>query len=149
MPKRVFQKAERTPGELAELRAERERFKDGGPGLEEMVAAGEITDVMTMGDYFALADLASKLREARESRGLSLTDLSERSGIDRVAIGKLETGKNDNPTLSTVRRVAEAMGLEVVVGLKERTGPEIGSDVGARSGADAGANAGANAGSGY
>jgi transcriptional regulator with XRE-family HTH domain len=40
---------------------------------------------------------------------LSLSDVSERSGIDRTTISKLETGKVPNPTVSTLRALARAL----------------------------------------
>jgi DNA-binding Xre family transcriptional regulator len=56
-----------------------------------------------------LTALAS-LRLERERQGLSLTDLSERTGIDRATISKLETGKVVNPTVATLRIYATALG---------------------------------------
>jgi len=55
----------------------------------------------------------SALREEREHQGLSLTDLAERSGIDRATISKLETGKIPNPTVGTIRAVAAALGKRI------------------------------------
>ena len=45
--------------------------------------------------------------------GLSLTDLSERSGLTRAAISRLENGWNLNPTLETLFRYAEALGVDL------------------------------------
>ena len=50
------------------------------------------------------------LRRRREQLGLSLTDMSERTGIDRGTISKLETGKIANPTVATLRIYARALG---------------------------------------
>jgi transcriptional regulator with XRE-family HTH domain len=52
----------------------------------------------------------ASLRLERERQGLSLTDLAERTGIDRATISKLETGKIANPTLLTLRTYAAALG---------------------------------------
>jgi ribosome-binding protein aMBF1 (putative translation factor) len=57
-----------------------------------------------------LAEAFAALRLERESQGLSLTDLAERSGIDRATISKLETGKIANPTVGTLRTIAAALG---------------------------------------
>ncbi len=43
--------------------------------------------------------------------GLSLTDLSERTGLTRAAISRLENGWNLNPTLETLFRYTEALGV--------------------------------------
>lgn len=53
------------------------------------------------------------MRAERERRGLSLTDVAERSGIDRATISKLETGKIPNPTIATLRKYSEAVGVEL------------------------------------
>jgi DNA-binding XRE family transcriptional regulator len=61
--------------------------------------------------------LASLLREARQSAGLSLTQLSERTGITRQAISRIESGENRNPTMSTIVRLAEALNKQCVIDL--------------------------------
>jgi transcriptional regulator with XRE-family HTH domain len=53
--------------------------------------------------------LGTTLRKERERQGLSLSDVSERSGIDRATRSKLETGKVPNPTVSTLRAVVRAL----------------------------------------
>jgi DNA-binding XRE family transcriptional regulator len=57
-----------------------------------------------------LAAALASLRLERQRQGLSLTDLAERTGIDRATISKLETGKITNPTLLTLRTYAAALG---------------------------------------
>jgi ribosome-binding protein aMBF1 (putative translation factor) len=64
------------------------------------------------GDPDLIAALAG-LRRERERQGLSLTDLSERTGIDRATISKLETGKIANPTVGTLRTLAGALGQKL------------------------------------
>ena len=67
--------------------------------------------------------LFSAFRAERQRQGLSLDDASARSGIDRTFLSKIETGKMPNPTVSTVRTYAEALGFH----LHFRLGP-IGAD---------------------
>lgn len=62
-----------------------------------------------VGDPELIAALAG-LRRERERQGLSLTDMAERTGIDRATISKLETGKLANPTVNTLRTYARALG---------------------------------------
>ena len=57
-----------------------------------------------------LVEALAGLRRERERQGLSLTEMSERTGIDRATISKLETGKIGNPTVSTLRTYAMALG---------------------------------------
>jgi predicted transcriptional regulator len=61
--------------------------------------------------------LASRLREARQSAGLSLTQLSDQTGMTREAISRIESGANRNPTISTIVRLAEALNKECVIDL--------------------------------
>jgi DNA-binding phage protein len=62
--------------------------------------------------------LIAALRAERERQGLSLADIAERSGMDRAAIHKLEIGVSGNPTLATLNRYAEALGVRVEWSLK-------------------------------
>ena len=54
------------------------------------------------------------LKAERERQGLSLSDVSERSGLDPAAISRLENGKQANPTIDTILRYADALGKELV-----------------------------------
>ena len=40
---------------------------------------------------------------------MSLSDVSERTGIDPAMLSKLETGKVTNPTVGTLRALARAL----------------------------------------
>jgi DNA-binding phage protein len=66
-----------------------------------------------------LAKALSALRAERERQGLSLSDVSDRSGIDRATLAKLETGKNPNPTFETLSRYAGALGIRLELVLVE------------------------------
>ena len=63
------------------------------------------------------ADVVKALKEARESRGLSLQDVCDKTGITRASLSLMENGKG-NPTMTTLRRVAEAIGVEILVMVK-------------------------------
>jgi DNA-binding phage protein len=62
--------------------------------------------------------LIAALRAERERQGLSLGDVAERSGMDRAAIHKLEIGVSRNPTLATLNRYADALGVRLEWSLK-------------------------------
>jgi DNA-binding XRE family transcriptional regulator len=64
-------------------------------------------------------ELVKQLKAAREKKGLSLADVTERSGMDRSALSKLETGQRPNPTVETLVRYAEAVGKRLVVSLSD------------------------------
>jgi DNA-binding XRE family transcriptional regulator len=59
--------------------------------------------------------LLKQLKAAREQSGLSLSDVSERTGMDRSALSKLENGQRPNPTVETLVRYADAIGKHLVV----------------------------------
>lgn len=66
--------------------------------------------------------LALELRTARQSAGLSLTQLAERTGMTRQAIARIESAENRNPTVSTIVRLAEALNKECVIELHDVAG---------------------------
>ena len=55
---------------------------------------------------------AARLKALRERRGLTQEQLSEKSGVGRSHLARLETGKQD-PTLSTLEKLAKALGVKV------------------------------------
>lgn len=63
------------------------------------------------------ADVVTALKEAREARGLSLQDVCDKTGITRASLSLLENG-HGNPTMTTLRRIARAIGVEILVTLK-------------------------------
>ncbi len=66
-----------------------------------------------------LIEALAALRRERVRQGLSLTDMAERTGIDRATISKLETGKIPNPTIGTIRTYAKALGRKLAWTLLE------------------------------
>jgi len=63
------------------------------------------------------ASVVTALKEAREARGLSLQDVCDKTGITRASLSLLENG-HGNPTMTTLRRVAKAIGVEILVTVK-------------------------------
>ena len=57
--------------------------------------------------------LIAALCAERELQALSLTDIAERTGMDRAAVHKLEIGLNRNPTYTTLDRYADALGVQI------------------------------------
>jgi DNA-binding XRE family transcriptional regulator len=100
-----------SPEQRAAIEAIRERARKERPGPDELIDRGELDELVPHAQYIELRALAVRFREIRERMGLSLTDLSERSGLTRAAISRLENGWNLNPTLETLFRYAEALGV--------------------------------------
>jgi DNA-binding Xre family transcriptional regulator len=65
----------------------------------------------------AILTLMARFKAVRECRGLTLTEVAERMGIDAPALSRLETGKVLNPTLATLHKWAEALGQKLQVDL--------------------------------
>lgn len=52
--------------------------------------------------------------EARREKNISQQELADATGIDRADISKIENG-NANPSLKTIKRVAEGLGKKVEI----------------------------------
>ncbi|MGH9304965.1 MAG: helix-turn-helix domain-containing protein [Acidimicrobiales bacterium] len=59
--------------------------------------------------------LAMEIHGLREKRGLSQRELAEHLGTTQSAVARLEAG-NVSPSLRTLDKIAEALGVELVVG---------------------------------
>ncbi len=65
--------------------------------------------------------LASSLRERRKALQLGQNDLAELSGVSLHTLINLETGKG-NPTLEVAQRILDALGLELVLQVRNTDG---------------------------
>ncbi len=54
-----------------------------------------------------------RIKEIRESKGISQTELSEKSGVARATIWKLETDENAVTMTTTLQKIANALGVSV------------------------------------
>lgn len=110
--KRIIRNRRLTPEEASKLAAIRDQVARELPDLvarhHERVAALDQVE-----------ELLKQLKSAREEKGLSLTDVTDLTGMDRSALSKLETGQRPNPTVETLVRYAEAVGKRLVVSLTD------------------------------
>jgi DNA-binding XRE family transcriptional regulator len=81
--------------------------------VDDMINSGEIDEPVPHGLLMELLALMNLLKKRREQMSLSLTDVSNRSGLTRTAVSKLENGWNNNPTLGTLFRYAQAIDMNV------------------------------------
>jgi transcriptional regulator with XRE-family HTH domain len=58
------------------------------------------------------ANVIRLLREAREERGLSMNVVAQRSGLSQSIVSLIERDLR-NPTLDTLLRMAEAIGIDL------------------------------------
>lgn len=114
---RQFRKRIQTAAQIDREREVREKFQRERPTPEQLEASGEFGESIRMGDYMEFMKLAAALRSERQKAGMSLADLSKKTGLDRAAISRLENGVKDNPTIGTLGRYAHALGLRIMVTL--------------------------------
>lgn len=119
--KRVYRKISHSPEEQARLQAIREEFEVQRPSLDELVASGDYTEPVPHREVLDAMYIAALLKRAREEAQLSLTEVSQRCGIDRSAISRIENGVYKNLTMNTLSRLANAYGKRFVIQLEDQT----------------------------
>ena len=62
-------------------------------------------------------NLIHRLKERRETLKISQETLAELSGIGLRTLKQLESGKG-NPTIATLQKLAETLGMEIIVEVK-------------------------------
>lgn len=97
----------------AEVKRHRRIIKDVVREKDAIVARGR--SVLAAHDRLQLA--LQTLKAKRQERGLSLTDVQRLSGIDRARLSRLESDPHANPTIETLNRIAQALGVEVRVAI--------------------------------
>jgi ribosome-binding protein aMBF1 (putative translation factor) len=78
------------------------------PPPSELLTPQELADAAPF--YFVLREYVRQLKEAREAAGLTLADLSARTGMAVESLSRLETGAQTNPTWKTLGTYAKALG---------------------------------------
>ena len=63
----------------------------------------------------ALSPVGQKIKKVRLEKGMSQGDIYRSTGMDRAYLSSLENGKR-NPTLSNIKKIAEAGADYIVVG---------------------------------
>ena len=60
-----------------------------------------------------MSNIAKNLRKLREAKGLSQERLARLADVANNTIVKIEAGKNKNPTLKTLKKIARVLGVSV------------------------------------
>src|SRR5262245_41667712 len=81
------------------------------PPLEELFTPEELADASPF--YFALQSFIAELKAARLDQGLTLADVSSRTGLAVETLSRLETGTIVNPTWQTLGKYAVAVGCRI------------------------------------
>ncbi len=61
----------------------------------------------------AKTQIGKRVRQLREAKGLTQEALAAKSGLHRVYLAQLEIGRNQNPQLETLQRLAKALGVSL------------------------------------
>jgi len=65
------------------------------------------------------------LKAARLHKGVSLADLDAKTGMGKANLSRLENSDQANPTIETLLRVADALGVEVKIAVLDREAGEM------------------------
>jgi len=60
-----------------------------------------------------MSNIQKTLRKFREAKGLSQEKLARLADVANNTIIKIEAGKNQNPTLDTLKKISKALGVSV------------------------------------
>lgn len=63
-------------------------------------------------------DIAKDIKERRSQLGISQQDLAEISEVSLATIKDIERGKG-NPSLTTLEKIADVLGMEIVLQIKQ------------------------------
>lgn len=95
-------------------------FKKRARKAIETIEREELDELMAKGQRYRerqdrLIDALRALKAEREAQSVSLSELERRTGISKSALSRLENDPNPNPTVSTLLRIAEALGREITI----------------------------------
>jgi len=57
--------------------------------------------------------LAKSIKELRKKHKISQEELAKKAGITYSTLIKIESGANDNPTIKTIRKIADALDVSL------------------------------------
>jgi len=60
-----------------------------------------------------MSNIANNLRKLRKAKGLSQERLARLANVANNTIVKIEAGKNKNPTLDTLRKIAKTLKVSI------------------------------------
>lgn len=78
-------------------------------------------DILEIEEYDINEEVCDLVTAARKASNLTQKQLAQRSGVSQANISKIENG-NYHPSLSTMKRIADALGKRLVVSFED---PEV------------------------
>jgi|GEM_PF-4239299 len=91
-------------------------WEDAEADAEE--TRGRHRALLAEGQAVSLTDVTKAIRAQRLAAGLAANAVAEKMGVDSGNFARLEV--SENPTLETVQRMADAVGVEVLVTVRKK-----------------------------
>lgn len=95
---------------------------------EDVAVNGETLAAIADGEELGAAELtrrvAEMVRVLRKSRGYSLDDLAQKSGVSRASLSQIETAKT-NPTIAILWKISAALGVPFATLLGEERADRV------------------------
>ena len=120
MGKRIYREA--TEEEKERHRRIREHIQEELVDIKKQ-AKQQLAEALQRG--IAMQHIIAVLKAERVKQGLSLSDMKERTGIERSTLSRLENHEEANPTVNTLTRYAEAVGKKLFVILANTDDVEV------------------------
>ena len=89
--------------DIDDIRTIERHMKDLENGKDDMVPEHVV---------MAILDGISPIRAWREFKNIKMKDLAEKVGVSSAFLSQIETGKR-NPTIDTLKKIAENMGVDL------------------------------------
>lgn len=67
-------------------------------------------------------NISQKIKAARHKAGLTQSELGKKLGVSQNSISQLENPKYAGHSIKTLRKIADALGLKLVVSLETENG---------------------------
>ena len=111
-------RVERTPEQRAEERSIRELHRQNP--IREVPS-----DTITLGDAYRMLKFVASIKREREAQSLTQSQLAELAKVDAAELVRLEAGHAFNPTVSTLFRIACALGKRFELSLGDPSDEEV------------------------
>ena len=71
----------------------------------------------SVSEYDVFSEIREQLTDARNNIGITQKELAKKTGRTQALISRIESGKS-HPTIETLKRIADGLGLRLVVSLE-------------------------------
>jgi len=115
--KRIKTHPKLTAAKKAELHKAAELEENGR--TDPLVQADHARAIQRVEAVRLVRSIVEDLATVKQKRNLSYADLADRTGIERPALNRLLTGKQENTTIETLVRIATALNCDLTVTVDE------------------------------